>query len=76
MKLPDEAKKLLANVFASPGEIRVYPSGITVALDCAANGGERTAIAALLSEITAAKLTLPGDPAQRPLTFRAQPFAR
>jgi hypothetical protein len=71
MKRPDEAKKLLANVFASPGEVRVYATGITVALDCAANAGERAAIAALLAEITAAKLTLPGDPARRPLTFRA-----
>ena len=76
MKCPDEAKKLLANVFASPGEVRVYATGITVALDCAANRAERTAIAALLSEITDAKLTLPGDPDQRPLTFRAQPFDR
>jgi hypothetical protein len=76
MKRPEEAKKLLANVFASPGEVRVHATGITVALDCAANRDERAAIAALLSEITAAKLTLPGDPAQRPLTFRAQPFDR
>jgi hypothetical protein len=76
MKRPDEAKKLLANVFASPGEVRVYATGITVALDCAANAGEHAAIAALLEEITAAKLTLPGDPARRPLTFRAQPFDR
>ena len=42
----------------------------------AANDGERTAIAELLSEITAAKLSLPGDPSRRPLTFRAQPFDR
>ena len=55
---------------------RVYTTGITVVLDCAANGGERTAIAQLFSQITAAKLTLPGDPARRPLTFRAQPFDR
>jgi hypothetical protein len=76
LKLPDEAKKLLANVFASPGELRVHATGITVVLDCAANRSEHTAIAALLAEITAAKLTLPGDPAQRLLTFRAQPFDR
>jgi hypothetical protein len=66
MKRPDEAKKLLANVFASPGEVRVYATGITVALDCAANAAERDAIAALLSEITATKLTLPGDPVSVP----------
>jgi hypothetical protein len=76
MKRPNEAKKLLANIFASPGQVSVHATGITVALDCAANADERTAIAALLSEITAAKLTLPGDPAKRPLTFRAQPFDR
>lgn len=76
MKYPDEAKKLLANIFAAPGEVRVYTTGITVVLDCAANAGERTAIAQLFSQITAAKLTLPGDPARRPLTFRAQPFDR
>lgn len=76
MKRPDEAKKLLANVFAAPGEVRVYATGITVALDCAANAAERAAIAALLAEITAANLTLPSDPARRPLTFRAQPFDR
>jgi hypothetical protein len=76
MKRPHEAKKLLANVFASPGELSVHATEITVVLDCAANGDERTAVAALLSEITAAKLTLPGDPLQRHLTFKAQPFDR
>jgi Helix-turn-helix domain len=76
MKYPDEAKKLLANIFTAPGEVRVCATAITIVLDCAANGGERTAIAELLSEITAAKLTLPGDPSRRPLAFRAQPFDR
>jgi hypothetical protein len=76
MKYPDEAKKLLANLLAAPGEVRVCATAITVVLDCAANDGERTAIAELLSEITAAKLSLPGDPSRRPLTFRAQPFDR
>ncbi len=76
MKYPDEAKKLLANLFTAPGEVRVCATAITVLLDCAANSGERTAIAELLSDITAAKLSLPGDPFRRPLTFRAQPFNR
>ena len=72
MKLPDEAKKLLANVLTSPGRVTVHPTSITVTLACAASESDQAAIAALLFEMTAAKLVLPGDPAQRPLTFRIQ----
>lgn len=70
MRLPAEAKRLLANVFASPGDVRVCPDAITVTLACAANSTEQAAVAALLAEITPARLTLPGDPRRRPLVFR------
>jgi hypothetical protein len=75
MKRPDEAKKLLANILTAPGEIRVHSTDITVVLDCAATRDERRAIASLLAEVTGAQLTLPGDPARRPLRFQSQPSA-
>jgi hypothetical protein len=37
-----------------------------------ANAAERKSIDAFLRRVTAQRLTLPGDPAARPLAFRAQ----
>ena len=72
MVLPKEAKKLLANVLRVPGHIVAGTSVITVRLSPAVNRSERHAIAALLAHCNRMKLTLPGDPARRPLRFQTQ----
>jgi hypothetical protein len=66
---PREAKKVLANVFAAPGRVDVTMSEIRVRLLPAANYSEHAAIQRLLADITARKLTLPGDAHRRPLRF-------
>ena len=66
---PREAKKVIANVFAAPGRIDVTTSEIRVRLSPAANRSEHAAIQRLLAEITARRLTLPGDIRDRPLRF-------
>ena len=72
MVLPTEAKKLLANVLRAPGHVIAGKSVITVRLAPAANRSERDAITALLARCNRQKLTLPGDPARRPLRFQSQ----
>jgi hypothetical protein len=72
MVLPAEAKKLLANVLRAPGHVVAGQSVITVRLAPAANRTEREAIALLLARCNRQKLTLPGDPARRPLRFQSQ----
>ena len=72
MHRPREAKKLLANLLAAPGHVTVSDSAIRVTLLCAANAAERKSIDAFLRSVTAQRLTLPGDPAARPLAFRSQ----
>lgn len=69
LKRPREAKKVIANVFAAPGRVDVTVSEIRVRLCPAANRSERAAIQRLLADITARKLTLPGDSHRRPLRF-------
>ncbi|HLN93463.1 MAG TPA: hypothetical protein VK389_06345, partial [Thermoanaerobaculia bacterium] len=69
LKRPREAKKVIANVFASPGRVDVTTSEIRVRLSPAANHSEHAAIRRLLADITARKLTLPGDVRRRPLRF-------
>ena len=69
LKRPREAKKVIANVFAAPGRVDVTKSEIRVRLSPAANRSEHAAIRRLLAEITARKLTLPGDAQRRPLRF-------
>jgi len=69
LKRPREAKKVIANVFASPGRVDVTTSEIRVRLSPAANRSEHAAIRRLLAGITARKLTLPGDVRRRPLRF-------
>lgn len=66
---PREAKKVIANVFAAPGRVDVAPSEIRIRLSPAANRSEHAAIRRLLADITARKLTLPGDIHRRPLRF-------
>lgn len=71
LREPAEAKKVLANLFAAPGDVRVNATSITVTLSPAANRDESNAIAALLDALCRQKLTLPDDPQARPLRFRS-----
>lgn len=72
LKLSREAKRLLQNVFAAPGNIRVSRGGITVSIDPAANGQERTALSAFFAAINRRGLSHPGDPFSRPVRFKLQ----
>lgn len=72
LRRPEEAKKVLANLFAAPGQVRVNGKSITVTLDPVGTKNEQEAIAELLQAINRGKLTLPGDPKKRPLRFRSQ----
>jgi hypothetical protein len=72
MVLPNEAKKLLANLLRAPGHVVAGKSVITVRLAPAANRSEREAIGSLLARCNRQKLTLPGDPARRTLRFQSQ----
>lgn len=74
MKRPREAKRLLANLFAAPGDVRAGTRTITLRLRCAGTRHERRAVAAMLAELTARRLTLPGDPRRRVLSLGLQPF--
>lgn len=65
-----EAKKVLANLFAAPGDVIVRPRSITVALAPAANAAERTAIKEFLAALDGAHLHVPADQAKRPIKFR------
>jgi hypothetical protein len=69
LKRAREAKKVIANVLAAPGRVDVTVSEIRVRLSPAANRSEHAAIHRLLADITARKLTLPGDARRRPLRF-------
>jgi hypothetical protein len=71
MKKPDEAKKLLANIFASPGDLRVGAKTVTLHLKIAARADERKAVAEFFETINTRKLSLPGDPKSRPLRFKS-----
>lgn len=69
---PAEAKKALANLLASPGEVRVNGQSITVTLNPAGTPNEHEAFQNLLLEVNRWKLTLPGDLDRRALCFRSQ----
>jgi hypothetical protein len=71
MRKPDEAKKLLANIFAAPGDLRVGEKTVTIKLKVAATKEERQAIAELSKTINSRNLSLPGDPKSRPLLFKS-----
>jgi hypothetical protein len=72
MPLPNQAKKLLANVLRAPGHVVAGKSVIAVHLAPPANRSERDAIATFLARCNRMKLTLPGDAARRPLRFQSQ----
>ena len=67
---PREAKKLLANLFAAPGNVRVTERTIHITLAPAATDRERAALAQLVRQLDDAELVLPGDPRRRHLRLR------
>ena len=66
---PREAKKVVANLFAAPGTVRLGKDTWRVTLMPAANSDERVAIAEILRTLNRERLVLPGDPTARPLHF-------
>lgn len=73
LRKPQEAKKVIANIFAAPGRVVVTNDEVRVQLAPAANRSERAAIQRLLAQVTRLGLTLPGDPKGRRLRFESQP---
>jgi hypothetical protein len=69
---PAEAKRVLQNVFTSPGHVRVGERTITVELMPAVTRSEYLALQALFASLDERQLTLPGDPRARALRFRLQ----
>jgi hypothetical protein len=72
LTVPAEAKRALANIFVAPGCVHVDTQRITVALLPAGTKSEMRAFGAFLGRCNRLRLTLPGDPARRPLRFRLQ----
>lgn len=72
LRKPREAKKSLANLFKSPGSIRVEQDRILVRLDPAGTRNEKEAFGRLLEGLDDWQLVLPGDKERRPLRFRSQ----
>lgn len=70
---PREAKKVVANLLAAPGQVIVTETAIRVRLAPAANRAERRAIEAMLRAFNQRGLTLPGDRRSLPLRFETQP---
>jgi hypothetical protein len=71
LRRPLEAKKVLANIFNSPGDIRVNEKSITIALQLTGRKDELEAADHLFREINSRNLSLPGDPQNRPLRFKS-----
>jgi len=69
---PAEAKKALANLFVSPGDVRVAKRTLCVTLQPAATAAELDAFDKLFAVVNGWNLTLPGDPEHRRLRFRAE----
>ncbi len=74
MVLPNEAKKLLANLLRAPGHVVAGKTVITVRLAPAANRSEHDAIAVATRPLQSPEiLTLPGYPAEEdPSAFQSQ----
>lgn len=70
---PREAKKVVANLLAAPGQVVVTDAAIRVRLAPATNRSERRAIETLFAAINQRGLTLPGDRRKLPLRFETQP---
>ena len=73
LRRPKEAKKVVANLLAAPGQVTVTEAGIRVRLAPAANRSERRAIEAMLAAFNQRGLPLPGDRRRLPLRVELQP---
>lgn len=73
LRRPREAKKVVANLLAAPGQVVVTDASIRVRLAPAANRSERHAIEGLFRTLNQRGLTLPGDRKRVPLRFELQP---
>jgi hypothetical protein len=67
---PREAKKILANLLAAPGDVSVGKKTVRVTLAPAATDREQHALRAFAEQLDQLDLRLPGDPASRRLSFR------
>lgn len=72
LRKPQEAKRVLRNLFLAPGDVWVTPTTLTVRLAPAGTSTELNALAELLAELTRRRLALPGDRPGRRLRFRLQ----
>jgi len=72
LRKPAEAKRVVRNVFVAPGGVVVSPVSVTVKLAPAGTRTELDAIAAMLDDINARRLALPGDRAGRRVRFQLQ----
>ena len=72
LRKPAEAKRVLRNVFVAPGDVVVSPGSVTVKLAPAGTRTELDAIAAILDDVNACRLSLPGDRAGRRVRFQLQ----
>ena len=70
---PAEAKKMLANLFAAPGEVTPRRGFIDVQLRPAGTRMERAAFTALLADINRLHLSMPGDQQACPIRFTLAP---
>jgi hypothetical protein len=68
---PREAKRVLRNLLAAPGHIRLGKRTIAVTLLPAGNTNELDAFDQFLAGVSRQNLILPGDPLRRRLRFRA-----
>ena len=69
---PAEAKKTLDNLLSAPAVIHRTRRLVVVELAPAGTRREQQAFRDLLRQLNARKLSLPGDPARRPLVFKIQ----
>ena len=72
LRKPAEAKRVVRNVFVAPGDVVVSPVSVTVKLAPAGTRTEFDAIAAMLDDVNARRLSLPGDRAGRRVRFQLQ----
>ncbi len=72
LRKPAEAKRVVLNVFVAPGDVVVSPVNVTVKLAPAGTRTELDAIAAMLDDVNARRLSLPGDHAGRRVRFQLQ----
>jgi hypothetical protein len=69
---PREAKRVLRNLLAAPGHVRLGKRTISVTLLPAGNTNELAAFDEFLDVVARQNLVLPGDPLRRRIRFRSQ----